>query len=110
MQNTRIDKLLDFYTQNPKDSFITYALATEYVAQGNDSLALTYYQKLVDEDPSYVATYYHLGKLYKRMGQEAEALNAYQIGMQKALDKQDNHSFSELQNAHTNLSLGLEDD
>ena len=110
MQNTRIDKLLEFYNQNPKDSFVVYALATEFVAVGDDEKALTFYLDLLITDPDYVATYYHLGKLYARRGQEAEALATYKTGMQKALAKKDNHSFAELQNAHTNLELGLYED
>jgi len=110
MQNTRISKLLDFYSQNPKDSFITYALATEYVALKDDKKALEYYLQIIDNDPEYVATYYHLGKLYARNGNEEEALKTYKTGMEKALAKKDNHSFAELQNAHTNLELGLDED
>lgn len=110
MQNQRIEKLLEFLKQTPQDSFVLYALATEYVSTGDDETALKYYETLLSLDPAYVATYYHLGKLMKRLGNEDRASKLFKEGMVQAKIKQDQHSLSELQTALTNLELGLDDE
>ena len=109
-RNERINKLKEFYAANSHDSFIIYALANEYMQNGDDDEALKYYSELLEKFPDYVATYYHLGKLYARRSLITEALQTYKTGMQKAQLAKDSHSFAELQTAHTNLELGLDDE
>ena len=107
MQNTRLNKLLAFLATEPNDPFILYALATEYNSLNDTEQAFYYYLKLVDEHPSYVGTYYHLGKLYQKEQQEEKAIAIYQLGMQRAREKGDRHAFSELQGAY-NMVAGLD--
>jgi len=107
MQNTRLNKLLAFLTTSPDDPFILYALATEYNTLNDTEQAFYYYLKLVDEHPSYVGTYYHLGKLYQKEQQQEKAIAIYQLGMQRAREKGDRHAFSELQGAY-NMAAGLD--
>jgi tetratricopeptide (TPR) repeat protein len=99
MQNTRLNKLLTFLAEQPDDPFILYALATEYNSLNDTEQAFYYYLKLVEEHPMYVGTYYHLGKLHQKQGNEAEAIAIFQLGMQRAREKGDRHAFSELQGA-----------
>ena len=107
MQNTRLVKLLEFLENEPNDSFILYALATEYNSLNDTENAFKYYLKLVDEHPTYVGTYYHLGKLYEKHDQKQEAIAIYQKGMLEARTKRDMHAFSELQGAY-NVAAGLD--
>ncbi len=109
-RNHRINKLLEFYTATPNDTFVIYALANEYVQCGQDDEALKYYNILQENFPDYVATYYHLGKLYARRELKDEALEIYKTGIEKAKLAKDNHSLAELQTAFTNLDLGLDDE
>lgn len=111
MQNTRLAKLLAFLESEPNDSFILYALATEYNSLNDTEKAFSYYLKLVNEHPTYVGTYYHLGKLYEKESQKDEAISIYQKGMLAARAKADMHSFSELQGAYNSAAgLDYEDD
>lgn len=111
MQNTRLDKLLHFLEAEPNDTFILYALATEYNAINDTKNAFYYYLKLINEHPDYVGTYYHLGKLYQKEAQVEEAIAIYQKGMLVAKAKKDMHSFSELQGAYNSATgLDFEDD
>lgn len=111
MQSTRLNKLLNFLATEPNDPFILYALATEYNTSNDTENALFYYLKLVEEHPSYVGTYYHLGKLYQKDGQDDKAIAIYQEGMKRAREKRDMHAFSELQGAYnTAAGLDYEDD
>lgn len=107
MQNTRLSKLLQFLEAEPNDSFILYALATEYNAINDTKNAFHYYLKLINEHPDYVGTYYHLGKLYEKENQKQEAISIYQKGMLMAKTKRDMHAFSELQGAY-NVAAGLD--
>jgi Tfp pilus assembly protein PilF len=101
--NGRIEKLLAFLTDTPNDCFLNHALALEYVKQEEDSNALGYFEKNLDFDPNYIATYYHLGKLYERMNDPDSAVAIYAKGMERARAAGDMHTYSELQNAHEDL-------
>ncbi len=106
----RITQLLQFLQDNPKDPFVRYALALEYLKRNDTATGLQYFEGLVESDPDYVGTYYHLGKLYAALKRKDDALACYQKGMQTAKKLNDQHSLAELQNAHMNLELGLGDD
>jgi tetratricopeptide (TPR) repeat protein len=111
MQSTRLAKLLEFLQSDPNDPFVLYALATEYNTSNDTEKALDYYLKLITDHPDYVGTYYHLGKLYQKLGQIEQALDIYQKGMAAARNKRDMHAFSELQGAYNSAAgLDYEDD
>lgn len=106
----RIEQLLKYLAENPKDSFLQYALALEYLKKGDLETGLHYFETLVEKDPDYIGTYYHLGKLYNKLGRRSDAENCYTKGLNIATKLNDQHSFAELQNAKTNMSLGIDDD
>jgi len=111
MQNTRLAKLLEFLENEPNDSFILYALATEYNSLNDIQKAFELYLKLINEHPDYVGTYYHLGKLYEKENQKDKAIEVYQKGMLIANAKRDMHALSELRSAYNSASgLDYEDD
>lgn len=99
----RIEKLKAFLAQSPNDCFLNHALALEYVKAGDEHHAKACFEKNLTHDPSYVATYYHLGKLLERTGHETEAVTTYEKGMQAAKAAGDNHSYNELQSAYEDL-------
>lgn len=107
---SRIDQLLKFHEENPGDSFIRYALALEHIKTGDLDKALVYFEQLVAHDPDYVGTYYHLAKLYVKMGNRPAAANCYEQGIIIAKKVNDQHSLAELQNAATNFNMGLDDE
>ena len=109
MQNTRLDKLLDFFKDEPNDEFLKYALATEYLKLNDTQKALFYYEDLVTNHQRYVGTYYHLGKLYEALNRKAEAITTYKNGMAIAKELRDNHAFSELAGVYNELA-GDDDD
>jgi tetratricopeptide (TPR) repeat protein len=109
MQTSRLEKLLEFLKNEPNDEFLQYALATEYLRLNETEKALQYYERLVNNHPDYVGTYYHLGKLYEALNRQPDALIIYEKGMLVARQKHDNHAFSELQAVFREAS-GLDDD
>jgi tetratricopeptide (TPR) repeat protein len=102
---TRLEQLLDMHRQNPKDSFLLFALAKEYEKLGKEEDALEWYQKLQQLDPDYVGVYYHLGKLFEEKGETEKALNTYARGIEVAQKLGDLHAKSELQSAKMNLEM-----
>ncbi len=103
MQNTRLEKLLEFFKNEPEDEFLKYALATEYLRLNDTDKALFYYEDLVNNHPRYVGTYYHLGKLYEGLNRTEDAIVVYEKGMLVAKDARDNHAFSELKTVYMEL-------
>lgn len=99
----RIEKIKVFLKDSPKDCFLNHALALEYVKIGNEDAAREYFTANLANDPSYVATYYHLGKLFERIGDQKQAIDTYEEGMKRAKAANDMHSYSELQAAYEDL-------
>lgn len=107
---SRIENLLQFLAESPKDSFIQYALALEYIKQGEQQTGLQYFEGLIHNDPDYVGTYYHLAKLYNQLNRKDDALACYDKGIAIAKKLNDQHSLAELQNAALNLKMGIDDE
>lgn len=100
---SRIEKLMAFIKNAPTDSFLQHALALEYIKIGNEEAAEKLFEELLQRDPGYVGSYYHLGKLLERTGNYAKAVAVYQSGMMEAKKVNDNHSYNELQTALEDL-------
>ena len=111
MNGNRLQKLLEFYNNEPNDPFLKYALATEYLAANDLNSARTYFEDLVTNHQDYVGTYYHLGKLYEKLELKDQAIITYQKGMQVARAARDQHALSELQTVYNSaIGLDYEDD
>lgn len=105
---SRIDQIRQFLQDSPNDSFLRYALAQELQKQGDIEAAKEAYLWLTDNQPSYVATYYHLGKLLITQGEKEAALAWFNLGIEHAKAAKELHALSELQSAK--LELEYEDD
>lgn len=96
---SRIEKLLEYIKQNGKDSFLQHALALEYIKIDRDEEARNVFNELLLREPTYVGSYYHLGKLLERAGNFEKAIKIYERGMQEAKKAGDMHSYNELMGA-----------
>jgi tetratricopeptide (TPR) repeat protein len=101
---SRIQQLLQFLEKTPNDPFLHHALALEYIKAEDESRAQQHFELNLSAHPQYVATYYHLGKLLERNGEEQRAINMYEQGMAVAKTAGDNHSYNELQAAYEDLA------
>jgi tetratricopeptide (TPR) repeat protein len=100
----RIAKLKEFLKASPGDSFLLHALALEYVKIANDTEAKKLFESILEKEPGYVGSYYHLGKLLERTGENEAAIKVYEKGMEVAKAVKDNHSYSELQGAYEDIA------
>lgn len=103
----RLEKIQGLLASQPQDTFLNYALAQEWQSRENYDQAILQYQKLKDLAPEYVGLYYHLADCLIKKGRESEAMSIYDEGMTVARNQGDQHALSELQNARTNLEMGL---
>ena len=99
MSDDRLTQLRTFYEEDPEDPFTRFALAQEHLKQDNTEKALAFFEELVDTDPDYVGTYYHLGKLYEQLGRTDDALATYEEGIEVAREQKAQKDLSELQDA-----------
>ncbi len=106
----RLNALLDFHREDPADPFTRFAIAQEYAKRGDQKQALSFYEALVSDEPSYVGTYYHLGKLYEELDRVEDARATYRSGMNVAQQQSDFHARAELNDALLKLEgLGWDD-
>lgn len=99
----RIEKLKEYIKTSGKDSFLQHALALEYIKAGNDEEARKLFNEILKREPTYIGSYYHLGKLLERLGDNVKALSVYKRGMEAAEEANDYHSYRELQGAFEDL-------
>lgn len=95
----RVAKLEEMLKANPTDSFLQHALALEYIKRGEEEVAEKLFKIILEREPGYVGSYYHLAKLLERKGDEAAAIQTYDRGMQQAQLAGDTHSLNELRMA-----------
>lgn len=101
----RIAKLKEFLAASPADSFLQHALALEYIKLGDDEAARQLFEEILNREPAYVGSYYHLAKLLERQGREQEAIAVYERGMEEARKAGDNHALGELRGAWEELTF-----
>jgi Tfp pilus assembly protein PilF len=95
----RQEKLKEFIARDPLDYFSRHALAMEYIKIGNEQDARELLEKILKDNPSYIGSYYHLGKLYERVGDIDLAQAVYEKGIEVAGNLNDRHAMGELNTA-----------
>jgi tetratricopeptide (TPR) repeat protein len=104
----RVSKLKEYISVNGVDSFLQHALALEYIKTGNDEAARKLFNEILKREPTYVGSYYHLGKLLERVGDPRKAMRVYKRGMEIAQAANDSNSYRELQGAYEDVEDELE--
>mgnify|MGYP002477850324 FL=1 len=95
----------EFLKTNPADSFLQHALALEYIKLGDDEKAKGLFEELLNREPGYIGSYYHLAKLLERNDKTEEAIKVYEKGMEEAKKAGDNHALGELRGAYEELTF-----
>ena len=101
----RMDKIKHMLVENPEDSFLQHALALEYIKTGNEKEARSLFESILNRDPGYIGSYYHLAKLLERINETEDAIHVYEKGMEVATKAGDQHSLNELRSAYEELTF-----
>lgn len=100
----RKERLLEMLRSVPQDSFLQHALAMEYMGEGNDAEAIDILETILHRDPSYIGSYYQLGKLLEKKEDYLAALEWYKKGMTAAEGAGDKKAYNELRAAYEELA------
>lgn len=93
---SRFSQILEFLKNSPEDPFLIFALAKEYEKMEKWDEAISQYQVLLESHPRYIGTYYHYGSLHKLLGNNTEALDIFNRGINIATDMKEYHALGEL--------------
>lgn len=96
---SRRELLEEFVAADPNDSFSRYALALELEKEQRQTEAIKQLEEVLARDASYVAAYYHLGRLLAKAGNDTEALAVYKRGLDAAASAGDQKTRNEIQEA-----------
>lgn len=91
----RIETLLSMLQTEPKDIFLNYSLAMEYVAENNLVLAEEQFLKVLNFQNDYVPAFYQLGKLYEQLNQNEKAIDVLKRGLEFAKTQKNNKAVNE---------------
>lgn len=95
----RLEQLLVMLEQDPKDSFVRYAVALEYASAGDVPQAIQRIEALLAEEPDYLGAYYKLGQLCEQCGHRDKALDVYRRGAAVAKAQNNTKTLGELNTA-----------
>jgi len=99
----RIERIIEFLNQQPKDNFLRHALALEYMKLGEDGKARDLFLGVLTDSPDYIGSYYHLAKCLEKLQERDQAIAWYEKGMAAAKLAKDDHAYRELQAAYEDL-------
>ncbi len=97
--SARLDLLRSMLEQDPKSSFVRYGLAMEFLNLSRAEEAVTEFRALIENDPNYVAAYFHGGRALETLGRVDDARAIYQEGIAACHRTGDTHTLSELEGA-----------
>lgn len=89
MSEQRIELIKEMLNKNPKDSYLRYAIAMEYLNIGAKEVAQKELETVLKHDKNHPATYPALGRLLEEQGKTAKAIKLYKDGLEVATKKND---------------------
>lgn len=102
MSTDRLHQLRALLAEEPQDTFLRYAIALELKRAGRMEEAASDLERLIREDPKYIACYHQLALILLDMGRTAEAIGACDAGALQCLvtgDRKARMELLELRNA-----------
>jgi tetratricopeptide (TPR) repeat protein len=102
-KKTRRQKLEAFVQANPGDAFGRYGLAVECGNEGDNDAAISHFEKLLADHPTYVTGYFQFGQFLARISQIDRARATLAAGIAAASRTGDSHAAEEMQAALAQL-------
>jgi tetratricopeptide (TPR) repeat protein len=95
----RKEDILTMLEQEPKDIFLNYALAMEWLGEGNYNKAEEQFLKTLQIKQDYLPCFYQLGQTAEKLNKEKEALEYYKKGVDLAKQQNNTKALNELNEA-----------
>jgi len=92
-----IENLEALLAKGQDNALLRYGLANEYLKIGKPEIAIGHLRKALLHDPKYSAAWKRLGKALTETGRTAEAIQAYEKGIEVAEEKGDVQAAKEMQ-------------
>lgn len=80
----------------PRDTFLRYALAMEHISEKNLESALQVFADLQSEQPPYVPAFFMAGQQLTKLGRIDEARSVLRDGIEHARSQGDGHASGEM--------------
>ena len=93
---SRREQLEEMLESDPADVFLRYALAMQYVSEGDSAAGLERLQQLIDHAPKYVAAYFQKGQLLVQEGEIDSAKEILTRGIEVSREVGDTHAEGEM--------------
>ena len=93
---SRKQQIEEMLADDPKDAFLRYGLAMEYVSAGQDEDAMRCFTELLRDTPDYIPGYMQQGLALTRCNRIEEARTVYRTGIAMARQKGDQHAAEEM--------------
>ena len=98
-KSARTEQIEAMLAADPEDSFLSYALAMEYVSSGDDATAAELLSELARANPDepYVPAYLMAGQAYQRLGKDVKACAILRQGIAAATKTGNDHARGEME-------------
>lgn len=106
--STRLDQLRALLADEPRDTFLRYAIALELKRIDRSAEALADLEALVRDEPKHIPTYYQLATMLAEAGRTKEAIEACGAGALQCIVAGDRKTRAELLSLKEALEEGQE--
>jgi thioredoxin-like negative regulator of GroEL len=97
MPPSRRERFEALLAETPNDPELRYAVAMEYVSEGDEETGARLLKELTQSQPDYIPAYLQGGQVLARLDQVDEAQAIYRAGIAAAQKKGDLHAAGEMQ-------------
>lgn len=82
MNQERLSKLLQMLEENKEDTFLTYAIAMEFLGGSDTENALLWFAKTMEINDAHLPSMYQLALLHSALGQTETACSYLEKGLE----------------------------
>ncbi|MEM7812005.1 MAG: tetratricopeptide repeat protein [Planctomycetota bacterium] len=93
---SRRERIEQMLRDDPGDPFLRYALAQEFVSEGNPEEALKAFDALLADEPEHVPSYFQKAKVLNEEGETDDAVATLRAGIAVARRVGDDHAAGEM--------------
>ena len=93
---SRKEQIQEMLAEDPKDTFLRYALAMEFKSEGSSDASLEIFSELMQNDPPYVPAFFMAGQELAGLSRIDEAQKTLEEGIAHAKTQGELHAAGEM--------------